>query len=102
MSRTIARHFTMYVILGLGIFSFGFVLFGGAEFGVATVKSYRTTRRRYVAKMGAEQNTWDQKRNARTYCAQVGVKAAAIELGHGYDLPDNYAVWWRVVQRCRD
>jgi len=106
MSRTVAHHFTVHVVLGWGIFSIGFVLFGGAEFGVATVKSYRTTLRRYHENMSAETNpqpnTWDQKRYARTYCAQVGVKAAAIELGHGRDVPGRYAVWWQIAQRCTD
>lgn len=86
--------------IGSAIAAAGFVLLGLTGFGTETVKSYRTTCRRIdenqqATKEGhvAKPNAWEQEeynKKAHTYCAKIGVKAAAYKHGFANDLPDYY------------
>lgn len=95
---------------GVPVAVFGFFVAGLTGFGAETVRFYRSTRHPIeknrdaaLVGRGTQRHTWESTRYMRlayTYCAQIGVKAAASEYGFGDQLPKGYATWTDIKLRC--
>jgi hypothetical protein len=95
--------------VGYAISLIGFVFLGATGFGKETVKTYRTTRRRIEENQRINANgqvakpqTWKQQEyvaKAHTYCAKIGIAAAAFDYGLADDLPADFADWTKIEWR---